>query len=519
VKLNIANRLGILCATALVFLGGVFGVGRWSSDLTSARVQYLTKALVAARAAALADMAHDAIRSDVLQAAAGTPAVAQQQLDAVQRHATSLRQELIAVRAEHVSPAVDTQIDAVVVDADAYAQRALAIVATATTSTVSAEELAAFSRQFENLEAKLPVAGQTISAEIRKAAEATRRANATGQRLTTAIALAAAVAVLGLALVISRSIVRPIRQTVDVLDRVAAGDLSERLAVEDGHEVGQMASALNTALGNLAGAMGSIDGHARSLVDASDQLRSVSETMADTAGTSSTMALTVAASAEEVSMHVATVAAGSGEMNSSIQEISRNAQVAVEISQQAANVASATRDTMSKLEASSAEIGSVVRVITSIAEQTNLLALNATIEAARAGEAGRGFAVVANEVKELARATAAATADIAHRIETIQGDAAAAVSAIAGITTIIANVSETQGSIASAVEEQTATTSEIGRNVSRAALGSAEIARMMHDLTRAADDSSASAVHTRDAASAIAGTAADLQHLLAAFRH
>ncbi|MFN8192797.1 MAG: methyl-accepting chemotaxis protein [Nocardioidaceae bacterium] len=115
---------------------------------------------------------------------------------------------------------------------------------------------------------------------------------------------------------------------------------------------------------------------------------------------------------------------------------------------------------MAELGNSSAEIGNVIKVINSIAEQTNLLALNATIEAARAGEAGKGFAVVANEVKELAQETAKATEDIGHRISAIQSDTENAVTAITEISAIIAQINDTQTTIASAVEEQTATTNE-----------------------------------------------------------
>src|SRR5439155_1469536 len=111
------------------------------------------------------------------------------------------------------------------------------------------------------------------------------------------------------------------------------------------------------------------------------------------------------------------------------------------------------RGSVAKLGESSAEIGNVIKVITSIAEQTNLLALNATIEAARAGEAGKGFAVVANEVKELAKQTAKATEDISRKIEAIQGDTKGAVEAIAKIGNIINQINDIQNTIASAVEE------------------------------------------------------------------
>ena len=113
--------------------------------------------------------------------------------------------------------------------------------------------------------------------------------------------------------------------------------------------------------------------------------------------------------AQDVGGQVHTVAAGTEEMTASIREIAASANAAARIAADAVHTAEAANSTVSRLGTSSAEIGDVVRAITSIAEQTNLLALNATIEAARAGEAGKGFAVVANEVKELARETAEAT--------------------------------------------------------------------------------------------------------------
>jgi methyl-accepting chemotaxis protein len=172
---------------------------------------------------------------------------------------------------------------------------------------------------------------------------------------------------------------------------------------------------------------------------------------------------------------------------------------------------------VAKLGASSAEIGDVIKVITKIAEQTNLLALNATIEAARAGDAGKGFAVVANEVKELAKETAAATDDIGQRIVAIQGDAQAAGHAIDDITGVIARISDIQNTIASAVEEQTATTNEITRHVTEAATGANEIAASITGVAQAAHDTSSGAASTQVSARDLAELADELNRSVTRF--
>jgi methyl-accepting chemotaxis protein len=158
-------------------------------------------------------------------------------------------------------------------------------------------------------------------------------------------------------------------------------------------------------------------------------------------------------------------------------------------------------------------------VITSIAEQTNLLALNATIEAARAGEAGKGFAVVANEVKELAQETAKATEDIARRVDTIQADTSGAVAAIGRISEVIGQINDYQLTIASAVEEQTATTSQMSRSVSEAADGSGQIAANIGGVSGAADATNQALGQTRTAVDELSRMASDLRTAVSRFTY
>ena len=253
---------------------------------------------------------------------------------------------------------------------------------------------------------------------------------------------------------------------------------------------------------------------AKALTGASEELSSTSQQMTAGAEETSVQANTVSAAAEQVSSNVQTVATGITELEAATKEIAKNASEAAKVATKAVDVVTATNATINKLGESSTQIGQVIKVITSIAQQTNLLALNATIEAARAGEAGKGFAVVANEVKELAKETAKATEDISRRIEAIQADTKGAVVAINEISAIIARINDIQTTIASAVEEQSATTNEIGRNVTEASKGSLEIAKNITGVATAAKDTSAGAAGTQKAAAELAELAASLQALV-----
>jgi methyl-accepting chemotaxis protein len=275
-----------------------------------------------------------------------------------------------------------------------------------------------------------------------------------------------------------------------------------------------IANRFNREAERQASLIHGISDNTQTLASASEELTSVSEQMSSAAEETTAQADVVATAAEQVSASAQTVSAVIENLSASIREIAQSAHEAARVASDSVEVAATANATITKLGNSSAEIGEVVKVITSIAEQTNLLALNATIEAARAGEAGKGFAVVANEVKELARETAKATEDISQKIDVIQGDSERAVSAIGEISGIINKISDFQNTIASAVEQQTTTTVEIGRNVSEAASGSAEIAQNITQVAQAAHSTAEGAGNTQVAAHELARMSADLQRLV-----
>jgi len=313
-------------------------------------------------------------------------------------------------------------------------------------------------------------------------------------------------------------VIAPVQEAGGILQKVAAGDLTAHVQGNYQGDHARIKDDINVMTDKLSESMGQIGHNAQTLASSSEELSAVSAQMSSNAEETSSQANVVSAASEQVSKNIQTVATATEEMSSSIKEIAKNATEAAKIATSAVKTAEVTNATVAKLGESSAEIGQVIKVITSIAQQTNLLALNATIEAARAGEAGKGFAVVANEVKELAKETAKATEDISRKIEAIQGDTKGAVDAIGQITTIINQLNDISNTIASAVEEQTATTNEITRNVGEAAKGSSQIVENIVSVATAAKSTTEGATNTQTAAQELARMAAELQRLVAQFK-
>ena len=317
----------------------------------------------------------------------------------------------------------------------------------------------------------------------------------------------------------AQSLQAKVDRMLKAVSAAAGGDLTQELAVAGNETIDRMAQGLDQLLATLRDSMARIGQTAQTLAGAAEELTMVSHQMGGNAEAASHKATMASSTADQVSANVEAVAAATEEMGASIREIALNAAEAAKVVASAVTMAQSANTTVRKLGESSAGIGNIIKVITSIAEQTHLLALNATIEAARAGEAGKGFAVVANEVKELAKETAKATEEIGRKIEAIQMDTGSAVDAIGGISAIINQINDIQITIASAVEQQTATTNEIGRSVSEAARGSAEIAQNITNVAQATQSTLGSANDVHNASSEMARMAAELQQLVDRFRY
>ncbi|CAG36625.1 related to methyl-accepting chemotaxis protein (TlpB) [Desulfotalea psychrophila LSv54] len=294
---------------------------------------------------------------------------------------------------------------------------------------------------------------------------------------------------LGLGLILTLLITRPLFKGVELARKMAEGDMTQRMDVDQKDEIGLLAVSLNEMSTSLRGVIGDINQRVNVLDDSSTELVAISDDMAkgvlDTASRSTQVAQSaeemsanqnsVAAAMEQASVNISMVATAAEEMNATIGEIAENSGKAKGISQQAVDRSQQASQRVNELGTAAAEITRVTEVITEISEQTNLLALNATIEAARAGEAGKGFAVVANEIKDLAKQTANATLDIKKKIDGIQQATGVTVKEIDEIRQVIADVDQIVATIATAVEEQNVTTKEIAINVSQASSGITEV--------------------------------------------
>jgi methyl-accepting chemotaxis protein len=304
--------------------------------------------------------------------------------------------------------------------------------------------------------------------------------------------------------VFSLQMIKPINDAVAGLKDISEGDgdLTKRLTVSSGDEVGILSQAFNTFIEKLQTMITDITQGVDTLSSSSSELSSIAEEMSSSAEQTSGKSNTVATAAEEMtanmnsvsaameqsSTNINTVASAAEEMSSTINEIAQNAEKARGISINAVGKVNESTGKMNELGVAAQAIGQVVETITDISEQVNLLSLNATIEAARAGEAGKGFAVVANEIKDLAKQTSEASMDIKAKIDNIQESSSGTLAGMKEISAVITEVNDIVSTIATAVEEQSSATREISENISQASQGIEEVNQNVSQSSIVADE-------------------------------
>jgi methyl-accepting chemotaxis protein len=246
----------------------------------------------------------------------------------------------------------------------------------------------------------------------------------------------------------------------------------------------------STNISNMAAAAEEFSLQVNSLNDTSEELsKKVAAIGSGTENVSDNLN-NVAAAAEEMSNSVNAAAGAIEQMYATLNEVAKNASRGANVTGDATQKAEQTSGSVTQLGASAREIGDIVDFIKGIAAQTNLLALNATIEAAGAGEAGKGFAVVANEVKELARQTARATEDVQKKVENMQSNTQTAMTSIQDIAKVIGEINTIMITIATAVEQQTATTNEISKSTGEAAYAANSVSKNVHEAAGRAGETS-----------------------------
>lgn len=302
---------------------------------------------------------------------------------------------------------------------------------------------------------------------------------------------------------------------LEAVDAASAGDLHHPIdcSIAD-DDLGRISTALDGLFSQLRINFHDIGDSATCVSETAAQLNSLGKAITQSSARSVEMTESASQRATSVSTLADSAAVATAQMTATIKEIAITTSDAVRTVEDAVDLVESTGENIKQLSDSSAGIGSVIKVITSIAEQTNLLALNATIEAARAGDAGKGFAVVANEVKELAKDTARATEEIESRIESIQLNTQTAVIAIEDISKIVTTISDSQTSIAAAVEQQKATSNELCRTITSTSEDSMAITSEIEDVAEQSRGTQSSAAEINISAEVLSEHATTLQNLL-----
>jgi len=523
-QITIRTRLFALAAASLVFVLAASASGYWGITSLEKSTSELAAIGAAIRSHIEAGIYNDLTRSDMFAAFKAKGDEQQNALDQFKEHGKLLQARLQAANDLAKDPDSHAALGNELKMSEQYVRAGDALAdAMAHRPAEAPPLLVSYLQLYKDLQVKLEETNDLLSKSA-KAAEDHAKANSARARRVLFVICGVSLLFLFLgSLLLVQRISGALNHLVQMIQNIAEGegDVTKRLDLASSFshdELGEVSRLFNLFMDKLQDILRGVVAHTHKLTHASQQLLDASQRITVNSDDTATQSNSASRATQQVAEHLNNLSSGAGEMTSTIQDIAQNAQEATKVASSAVNAAENANITIAKLGQSSAEIGQVIKVITSIAQQTNLLALNATIEAARAGEAGKGFAVVANEVKELAKQTAKATGDIGNKIVAIQGDTKGAVEALAGISRIINRINDISATIATAVEEQSATTSEITRNAGEAANGATEISANIIGVTHAADGTLSSARESHKAAQELADIAMQLETLTRQFK-